>query len=106
MTGMTGMTPTLRPSKMSSADMHLWHPTARIAIHLFSSIEAGLRGGIWQTRRWLDGGCYPASQNVDVALSPPFLHLDGGDMPANHRRTFKHRAAARADLKQAIMNAG
>lgn len=78
MTGMTGMTPTLRPSKMSSADMHLWHPTARIAIHLFGSIEAGLRGGIWQTRRWLDGGCYPASQNVDVALSPPFLHLDGG----------------------------
>ena len=65
MTGMTGMTPTLRPSKMSSADMHLWHPTARIAIHLFGSIEAGLRGGIWQTRRCLNSGCYPASQNAD-----------------------------------------
>ena len=78
MTGMTHMTPTLRPSKMSSVDMHLWHPTAGIAIHLFGSIEAGLRGGIWQTRRWLDGGCSPASQNVDVALSPPLLHLDGG----------------------------
>ena len=39
-------------------------------------------------------------------LGPPSCIWTGVDMPVDHRRAFKHRAAARADLKQAIMNAG